>query len=77
MHLKAGKQKFVLRKKPAGKILSSAHAVEREFKVLDALRDTNVPVPTARGLCTDSKVLGTPFYIMDYVQVRRIAVDFN
>ena len=59
-----------MRKKPPGKVLASAHAVEREFQVLEALAETAVPVPIARSLCRDSAVLGTPFYVMDHVQVQ-------
>jgi aminoglycoside phosphotransferase (APT) family kinase protein len=55
----------VLRKKPPGSLLSStAHAVEREFRVLDALgKNTNVPVPKVYLLCEDNSILGTPFYV--------------
>ena len=66
----AGDQRFVLRKKPTGSILASAHAVDREYRVLQALKPTEVPVPQTRALCDNDAVLGTPFYIMDYVQVR-------
>ena len=66
---------FVLRKKPPGKLLASAHAVEREFTVLRALRsDGRVPVPHVFVLCTDNAVLGTPFYVMEHV-VGRIFTD--
>lgn len=66
----AGGAQYVLRKKPPGQVLASAHAVEREFQVLAALKDTPVPVPMALCLCQDSAVIGTPFYIMEHVQVR-------
>lgn len=59
---------YVLRKKPPGQVLASAHAVEREFQVLAALKDTPVPVPTALCLCQDTSVIGTPFYVMEHVQ---------
>lgn len=59
----------MLRKKPPGQVLASAHAVDREYRVLEALGQTPVPVPTARALCTDETVLGTPFYVMDHIQV--------
>ncbi|KAI1386198.1 phosphotransferase enzyme family protein [Hypoxylon trugodes] len=63
--------KYVLRKKPAGKLLSqAAHKVEREHRVIAALQSTNVPVPRAYCLCEDAKVLGTPFYIMSFVAGR-------
>ena len=60
---------YVLRKKPPGKVLSSAHAVEREHAVLAALASTAVPVPQVLCLCTDAGVLGTPFYVMEHVKV--------
>ncbi|KAI9189791.1 hypothetical protein H9P43_001224 [Blastocladiella emersonii ATCC 22665] len=65
-------QKYVLRKKPAGALLSpTAHAVEREFEVLHGLgRSGRVPVPRVFALCTDASVIGTPFYIMEFVQGR-------
>lgn len=64
-------KRYVLRKKPAGKLLQSAHAVEREFQVLNALGAyTLVPVPKVFCLCTDSTVIGTPFYIMEYLEGR-------
>lgn len=65
----AGDWKLVLRKKPPGQVLSSAHAVDREYAVLQALQGSNVPVPRARLLCKDAEVIGTPFYVMDFVQV--------
>ena len=68
--MQAAGMRYVLRKKPPGKVLASAHAVEREFQVLEALAETAVPVPIARSLCRDSAVLGTPFYVMDHVQVQ-------
>ena len=61
----------MLRKKPPGRVLASAHAVEREFQVLAALQATPVPVPAALCLCSDAAVLGTPFYVMGHVQVRQ------
>ncbi|KAN0080993.1 Protein kinase-like domain containing protein [Elaphomyces granulatus] len=67
----ADKQKFVLRKKPPGRLLSkSAHKVEREFKIIHALEHTDVPVPRALCLCEDSSVVGTPFYIMEFLDGR-------
>ncbi|GMG16215.1 unnamed protein product [Phytophthora fragariaefolia] len=62
--------KWVLRKKPHGQILPSAHAVEREYRVLKALEHTEVPVPRAVLLCEDPKVIGTAFYLMEYVHGR-------
>uniref|UniRef100_K3WCI5 Acyl-CoA dehydrogenase n=1 Tax=Globisporangium ultimum (strain ATCC 200006 / CBS 805.95 / DAOM BR144) TaxID=431595 RepID=K3WCI5_GLOUD len=62
--------KWVLRKKPHGDILPSAHAVEREFRVLKALEYTEVPVPKPVLLCENAAVIGTPFYLMEYVEGR-------
>ncbi len=61
---------FVLRKKPPGKILASAHAVEREFAAMRALRGSPVPVPAALCLCEDAATLGTPFYLMSHAAGR-------
>jgi aminoglycoside phosphotransferase (APT) family kinase protein len=61
---------WVLRKKPPGKLLPSAHQVEREHRVLAALRDTDVPVARVHALCEDDDVLGTPFYVMEHVEGR-------
>ena len=65
-----GEQAYVLRKKPPGKLLPSAHAVEREFRVMRALANTRVPVAKAHALCEDASVIGTPFFLMDYVEGR-------
>ena len=62
--------KYVLRRKPAGPVLSSAHAVDREFKVLTAMRTAGIPVPKVYALCTDESVIGSMFYIMDFVPGR-------
>lgn len=66
----SGHQRYVLRKKPPGKLLPSAHLVEREFRVIRALAETPVPVPQAHLLCEDADVIGTPFYVMDFVEGR-------
>lgn len=64
-------KRYVMRKKPSGKLLQSAHAVEREFQVLHALgTHTLVPVPKVFCLCTDSSVIGTPFYVMEFLEGR-------
>mgnify|MGYP001233411087 FL=1 len=68
--LSAGDTHYVLRRKPPGELLASAHAVDREFRVLDALRDTNVPVPNAIALCTDDSVIGSMFYVMEHLEGR-------
>ncbi|MEL6583862.1 MAG: phosphotransferase family protein [Pseudomonadota bacterium] len=61
---------YVLRRKPPGKLLKSAHAVDREFRVISALGDTDVPVPGALHLCEDDAVIGAMFYVMDFVEGR-------
>ena len=68
--LTAGGQRYVLRKKPPGKLLPSAHAVDREFRVISALKDTGVPVPPALHLCQDPDVIGTDFFVMAMVDGR-------
>jgi aminoglycoside phosphotransferase (APT) family kinase protein len=69
-HLRADGQEYVLRRKPPGKLLPSAHAVDREYRVITALAGTGVPVPRTYALCEDPDVIGTPFYIMEYVRGR-------
>ena len=64
------KQNYVLRRKPPGKLLPSAHAVDREFRVISALYPTGFPVAKPFGLCMDESVIGTIFYIMDSVDGR-------
>ncbi|MCF7700593.1 phosphotransferase family protein [Loktanella sp. M215] len=61
---------YVLRRKPGGALLKSAHAVEREFAVQQALWQTDVPVPQMHLLCEDPDVIGAPFYLMDHVAGR-------
>jgi aminoglycoside phosphotransferase (APT) family kinase protein len=68
--LRAGARRFVLRRKPPGALLASAHAVDREFRVIRALAGTDVPVARADVLCEDPSVIGTVFYVMDYVEGR-------
>lgn len=64
-------QGYVLRKKPPGKLLSqTAHKVEREYRIIKALEFTDVPVPKTYCLCEDSNVIGTPFYIMEFLKGR-------
>lgn len=62
----------MLRKKPPGKLLKTAHQVDREFRVLSALQGTGVPVPRTLALVEDESVIGTPFYIMQFVNGRII-----
>ena len=68
--LEAPSGRYVLRRKPPGKLLPSAHAVDREFRVMSALRDSDVPVPRMRVLCSDDSIIGTMFYVMDHVDGR-------
>jgi aminoglycoside phosphotransferase (APT) family kinase protein len=68
--LRAGGKSYVLRRKPPGKLLPSAHAVDREYRVITALHGTDVPVARTYCLCEDESVIGTMFYIMDYVRGR-------
>src|SRR6059058_3180729 len=68
--LTADGRAYVLRRKPPGKLLPSAHAVEREYRVISALAHTDVPVPQTYCLCEDATVIGTPFYVMDFVDGR-------
>ena len=63
-------KKYVLRSKPAGVLLNSAHAVDREFRIISSLKETNVPVPKAFALCEDTKIIGTIFFIMEYIEGR-------
>lgn len=68
--LDAGPRRFVLRKKPPGQLLKSAHAIDREYRVIAALRDTDVPVPNAHLYEEDARIVGTPFYLMDFLDGR-------
>jgi aminoglycoside phosphotransferase (APT) family kinase protein len=67
--------KFVMRKKPPGKLVSkTAHQVDREYRIIHALEQTDVPVPKAYCLCEDESVIGTAFYIMEFLD-GRIVID--
>jgi aminoglycoside phosphotransferase (APT) family kinase protein len=68
--LEAGGQRYVMRRKPPGQLLPSAHAVDREFRVIGALAHTEVPVAKAYALCDDTSVIGAMFYVMEYVDGR-------
>jgi aminoglycoside phosphotransferase (APT) family kinase protein len=64
-------RRYVLRKKPPGRLVSkTAHKVEREYRIIHALAKTDVPVPKAYCLCEDPSVIGTPFYIMEFLDGR-------
>lgn len=64
------KHQYVMRRKPSGKLLKGAHAIEREFRVIHALRNTGFPVARAHALCEDETIVGTAFYLMDMVEGR-------
>ncbi|HTO58055.1 MAG TPA: phosphotransferase family protein, partial [Pseudomonadales bacterium] len=68
--LRAGSREYVLRKQPPGELLPSAHQVDREHRVMHALRDSDVPVPKMYALCEDTSVIGTKFYVMEKVEGR-------
>jgi aminoglycoside phosphotransferase (APT) family kinase protein len=68
--LDAGSGAYVLRRKPPGPLLPSAHAVDREFRVMRALAETPVPVPRVHALCEDDAVIGSAFYVMEYLDGR-------
>ena len=70
--LTAGERQYVMRRKPPGQLLKSAHAVDREYRVITALGQTDVPVPRTYAMCTDDSVVGTWFYIMEYLDGRII-----
>ena len=61
---------YVMRKKPPGKLLPSAHQVEREFRVMKALEKSDVPVPRMELLCEDESIIGTAFFVMEHVRSR-------
>ncbi len=68
--LEAGSGRYVLRRKPPGKLLKSAHAVDREYRVISALHAAGFPVPRPYLLCEDESIVGTAFYVMDCVDGR-------
>ena len=68
--LSTPKNKYVLRRKPPGKLLRGAHAVDREYKVLSALTPTPLPVAKALHLCEDDSIIGSMFYVMEFMQGR-------
>src|SRR3954453_21272975 len=68
--LTAASGQYVLRRKPPGPLLPSAHAVDLEFRVMQALADTPVPVPRVHALCEDDGVIGSAFYVMEYLDGR-------
>jgi aminoglycoside phosphotransferase (APT) family kinase protein len=68
--LETSDARFVMRKKPPGTLLPSAHQVEREYRIIKALAATDVPVPRVHLLCEDVGVIGTAFFVMDFVEGR-------
>ncbi|MBL8587754.1 MAG: phosphotransferase family protein, partial [Methylobacteriaceae bacterium] len=68
--VEAASGRYVLRRKPPGQLLKSAHAVDREFRVLGALGGAGFPVPRVHALCEDEGVIGSAFYLMDFVEGR-------
>ena len=68
--IEAASGRYVLRRKPPGKLLKSAHMIEREYRVLKALESTGFPAPRALALCEDERVIGTTFYLMAHVDGR-------
>lgn len=68
--VESGSRRWVLRRKPAGELLASAHAIDREFRVMQALRGSTVPVPRAIAYCDDIACIGVPFYVMEYIEAR-------
>jgi acyl-CoA dehydrogenase len=68
-----GNSHYVLRKKPSGVLLPSAHAVDREYRVMKALASTDVPVPQMLAYCEDESIIGTAFFIMEYLDGRVFA----
>ena len=69
-HLTVDGHEYVLRKRPSGTLLPSAHAIDREYRILAALHGSAVPVPQPRLYCDDESIIGTAFYVMDYVPGR-------
>jgi acyl-CoA dehydrogenase len=69
-----GTRRMVLRKKPSGTLIPSAHAIDREYRVMRALRDSAVPVPEMLAYCDDETVVGTPFFLMEFLE-GRVFVD--
>jgi aminoglycoside phosphotransferase (APT) family kinase protein len=69
--LRADGVSYVLRKQPPGDLLPSAHAVDREYRVMTALAATGVPVPRTYAYCDDRSIVGTPFFVMDFADGRQ------
>jgi acyl-CoA dehydrogenase len=72
--LSTGDRHYVLRKKPPGQLIASAHAIDREYRVMKALQGSGVPVPRMYAYCEDESIVGTPFYLMEFLD-GRVLVD--
>ena len=72
--LSTGERHYVLRKKPPGQLIASAHAIDREYRVMKALQGSSVPVPRMFAYCEDESIVGTPFYLMEFLE-GRVLVD--
>lgn len=72
--LSTGERHYVLRKKPPGQLIASAHAIDREYRVMKALEGSDVPVPRMEVYCEDENIIGTPFYLMEFLE-GRVLVD--
>jgi aminoglycoside phosphotransferase (APT) family kinase protein len=68
--IQSGDAEYVMRKKPPGRLLATAHMVEREYRIMTALAHTDVPVPKTYVLCEDSALIGTPFFVMEFAKGR-------
>jgi len=69
-HIVAGANAYVMRKRPSGELLPSAHAIDREYRVIGAMQRAGLPVPVLRGYCEDTTVIGQAFYVMDFIPGR-------
>ena len=72
--LSTGERHYVLRKKPIGQLIASAHAIDREYRVMKALQSSDVPVPRMFAYCEDESIVGTQFYLMEFLE-GRVLVD--
>ncbi len=68
-----GERQYVLRKKPPGQLVASAHSIDREYRVMKALQSSGVPVPRMFAYCNDESIVGTPFYLMEFLEGRVLA----
>lgn len=73
-HIRSDRGDYVVRKRPPGQLLASAHAIDREYRVMHGLAGSAVPVPRMLAWCDDETLLGTPFYVMEFI-AGRVLVD--